>query len=43
VVEHKMPLVRAAFQFAGTDEPTRQRLDQLRREFPRHEQKQCST
>ncbi|MDO8299374.1 SPOR domain-containing protein [Lacisediminimonas sp.] len=42
VVEHKMPLVRAAFRFAGIDEQTRQRLDRLRSEFPRHEQKQCS-
>ncbi len=42
VVEHRMPLVRTAFQFPAVDLKTRQSLDRLRSEFPRHEQKQCN-
>lgn len=42
VVEHRMPLVRIAFQFAAIGAESRQSVDKLRTEFPRHELRQCS-
>ncbi|MDB5797632.1 MAG: hypothetical protein JWP36_1534 [Paucimonas sp.] len=41
LVEHKMPLVRVAFQLR-TDAQAKKGLDQIRAEFPRSEEKACA-
>lgn len=42
LVEHRMPLVRASFQFASVDDKARVALMKLKDEFPRAEEKACA-